>query len=171
MKNTFLILTIIVILPTLFSCSDDDGNNQINKNELLLGTWQLKSEPHQYNYFPDCNIDNQTMEVTHINVVYRTTYGGNNTTAPDCQQSQVRQFLSYFSLEPNNNIELKDFDGGNNAGTDYIEKYNIISISENEMIIELYYLDPGFISGNTGNTIPITIPEEDRIEETWAKLN
>lgn len=166
MKNIFLILTIIA----LTSCSDDEGN-QIDKNELLLGTWQLKSEPHQYNYFHDCNINRQTMEVVHVNRVIRTLYGGDNTANPNCQQSEVREFLSYFYLEPNNIIELKDFDGGNNTDTDYIEKYNIISISGNDMIIELYYIDFGYISSSTGETVPIVIPEEERIQETWEKIN
>ena len=155
---------------SLISCSDDEAN-QIDKNELLLGTWQLKSLPNQYNNFPDCNINRQTMEVTHVNRVIRTLYGGDNTASPNCQQSEVRQFFSYFYLEPNNIIELKDIDGGNNTDTDYIEKYNIISISGNNMIIELYHIDFGFISGNTGETVPIIIPEEERIEETWEKIN
>ena len=152
-----MILAILTIC-FIFSCSSDDDSNEEFE---IKGVWILSSEPNAYNYYPQCNIDKEKMTVTHANKTERTSYDGN-----DCNTVNTVKFFSYFA---DTYVELIEFGGGNNPDKNYVERYNVISRTNSKMVIELYYIDFGFTQGN-GQTVPITIPENKRVQEIWKKI-
>lgn len=155
-KNVLLaILTFCFIV----SCSSND-ENPANSSDIL-GKWVITQLDFEENYsYPDCAVNNDTYEfLSNGDLIYKYVTGST------CSQSGTRNFK--YSIEGNNKLVKTTPNGGYNPENDYIEKYTIKVLTETQLTLEAYYVDEGLDNGEG----IINIPQEDRREEIWERIN
>jgi hypothetical protein len=160
MKKHKLFLTILT-LCLIFSCSSDDDNSNSVDSTDIVGKWVItKLAFEDYYQYPECAINNNTYEILdNDNLIYNYITGNN------CNQTGTINLK--YTFEGNNKIVIIRPNGGYNPENDLIEKYTIKTLTNTQLILELYYVDEG---DDNGAGI-IDISQEDRREEIWEKIN
>ncbi|MDB9874393.1 hypothetical protein OAC97_03965 [Flavobacteriaceae bacterium] len=155
------IFSTLLTLSLIFACSSDDDNSDNSNSSEILGKWVITQLDFEDNYLnPECAVNNNTHEyLSNGNLIYDYTTGNN------CTQTGTINFE--YSFEDNNKLVKTTPNGGLNPENDYVEKYTIKSLTEEELILEAYYVDEGVDNGAG----IINIAVEDRREEIWARIN
>ena len=160
MTKNKIYLTILT-LCLFFSCSSDDDSSENSNTSDILGKWVITQLDFVDNYLnPECAINSNTYEFQgNGNLIYEYSTGNN------CTQNGT--IIFEYSFETSNKLIIITPNGGLNPENDYIEKFTIKSLSDNELVLEAYYVDEGVDNGAG----IINIAEEDRREQIWERIN
>ena len=158
MKKNKSILSVIILF-LLLACGDDDDNSSTISESKILGKWVIVKLDFEDNYlYPECAINNNTYEFKNYENLIYITYGGSS-----CEQSLTRNMK--YTLEENNTlVRTIPNGGGPDSENDYVIKYNIKSLTEDELILEEYYVDEGFNDASI-------ISQELRRDQIWERID
>ena len=154
MKTTTFIRTFFLFLIITACSSDNNSNNQAS----ITGKWKIIAYQDANATLTPCDML-EKREFTIDNKIIQTYFYGNNCNTQGTNNNWR------FTIE-NNKLLTRELGGGYNPSKDYIINYNIISLTNNKLIIEGYFVDEG-----VNGIVPTEIPQSERFTETWERIN
>jgi hypothetical protein len=156
MKTKTFIKTFFLFLILAACSGSDDDNNNIQAS--IVGKWKITAYQEAGFTLDACEMMEKREFTTDGKTIQTYFYGSN------CNTQGVNTNWRY-TIE-NNKLLTRELGGGLNPTKDYIINYNIISLTNNKLIIEGYFVDEG-VNGE----IPTEIPQSERFTETWERIN
>ncbi len=152
-KITLLLFMVVGYFSVSCSSDDDSSDDQAS----ILGKWVLTEiDESTLDYWGECAVGNATYDFDETTIV-STHYFGNN-----CQSTGVR----YWNYSISGKVLTKtEVNGGYEAGTDYVIKYNILKLDKTSLEVEEIYVDEGY-NGEDG----YNVPPNERTTEYWNKI-
>lgn len=156
-----IILFFIVGMSILGCSSSDDSNNSSDNEALILGRWAFESSSDWQGGFPtyqdyQCSIG--SIKEYFIDGVVKESWR-------QCDGDIMINNLKYSFIDANK-IQVVEEGGGLDPGTDYTLKYKILTLSEEKLILQLYYVDEGAYSyGDYGEEF------EEGLIDIWIRAD
>jgi len=141
MKNIYSVFTIFIISVLFLSCNKDDDNVSINQ-ENLIGKWKITnyqdseiSNLEELIQYEPCGGQDVFDFSTNGILYFSYAYGD------DCSRTGTNNLK--YDLSGNVLTTIEE-DGGYNPNTDYVIKYQVITITDSTLILKAVYVDDGF---------------------------